>query len=115
MEVLIHRPVIVRDGVHVLGVDKEVVSKARVAQIMHGSRTDEAKDLKLGEVEGGGAGSEYDHGGLSYVCCVSAVVVVVVALVCGLHCYKEALSLLSADHPLRLLQMHFTPRSDIGV
>lgn len=51
MEVLIHRAVVVGDGVHMLRVDQEVVGKAGVPQIMHGRRTDEAEDLELGEVE----------------------------------------------------------------
>ena len=104
MEVLIHRSVVVGDGVHMLRVDEEVISKPRVAQIVHCRCTDQAEDLKLCEVERGLACSEDDHGGLSYVCCVGAVVVVVVAFVGGLHCHKEALCLLPVDHPAGFLQ-----------
>ena len=45
VEVLIHRPVIVGDGVDVLRVDEEVISKAWVAQIVDCCRADQAEDL----------------------------------------------------------------------
>ena len=104
VEVLIHRPVVVRDGVHMLRVDEEVISKPRVAQVMHCRCTDQAENLELGELERGLACSEDDHGCLSDISCMCAVVVVVVALVSGLHCHEEALRLLPVDHPAGLLQ-----------
>lgn len=104
MEVLVDRPVIVGDGVGMLCVDEEVIGEAWVAQVMHCCCTNQAEHLQFGEVKRVWAGFEDDHGSLSHVSCMRAVVVVVGALVGGLHCHKEALRFLPVDHPTGFLQ-----------